>query len=361
MRRLTFLLVTIVFLLMTNTGQAKILRIGYWGNPITGVDYSTADLAVTAATGGTATTSGDTIMVYGQSGSSYWYFSNLNKKLVIIGAGYFHYFSASWTNFNANLQNYQPNSPVYIIFQAGSDGTQVFGCDFSSSIVYGNTTTGLNNIKISNCRISTAIYFYGYKYDNWEFSKCYFQDYLAGDYSGSSKFTNLKIFNSIFFSTSSGIQISTVTGQFGIIENCNFIGGRNFFNNQSFILQNCIFSNSYSNSNYSASTFNNCIFDNAPNPAVTGNGNILSVNNTNLYLAYPTQGVFSNDERFKLKAGSPAIGAGISGVDCGAFGGVNPYKLSGIPPVPAVYKLTAAGSSANTNPYTITFSIRSNN
>ena len=39
----------------------------------------------------------------------------------------------------------------------------------------------------------------------------------------------------------------------------------------------------------------------------------------------------SDDAKWKLKAGSPAIGAGVSGVDCGVFGGVTPYVLSGVP------------------------------
>jgi hypothetical protein len=366
MRRLTFFVLAIVFSLMANTGQAKILRIGYWGNPISGVDYSTADLAVTAATGGTATTSGDTIMVYGQSGSNAWVFNNLNKKIVIIGSGYFHYASTAWTNFNANLQNYQPSSIIYLDFEAGSDGTQVYGClmtnNFSSYSVYvnANGNNGVNNIKFSNCFFSGYVLFSSGTFDNWEFSKCYFQTYIDADNS-NVKLTNFKLFNSIFFSTSSGLLVSLNSGQFGIIENCSFIAGRLLLNSQGFIIQNCIFSHSYSNTNYSASTFNNCVFDNAPNPAVSGTGNVLSVNNANIYLAHPTQGIFSNDERFKLKVGSPAIGVGIAGVDCGAFGGVNPYKLSGIPAIPAIYKLTAPGSSANSNPYTITFSIRSNN
>lgn len=359
---------TLVILLLLSTGQnanAKVLRIGYWGTPVTGVDYATADLAVTAATGGTATTSGDTIMVYGQNGSAPWAFNNLNKKLVIIGSGYFHYPSTSWTNFNPNLQNYQPASHVYIRLEAGSDGTQVTGCYMPSYNSYSvlannNGATSLNNVKFSNCYFVAYVNMTNGNFDNWEFSRCYFQTNIDADNS-TAKLTNFKIFNSLFSNTSAQLYLSAIPGQFGIIENCNFTGGRLNLNNHSFIIQNCIFSHSYLNSNYSASTFNNCVFDNTPSPAVNGSGNVLAVNNTNLYVAYPTQGTFSNDERFKLKAGSPAIGVGISGVDCGAFGGVNPYKLSGIPAIPAVYKLTAPGSSANSNPYTITFSIRSNN
>jgi hypothetical protein len=43
------------------------------------------------------------------------------------------------------------------------------------------------------------------------------------------------------------------------------------------------------------------------------------------------------DNGYILKSGSPAIGAGVLGVDCGAFGTTDPYVLSGMPPIPAIF------------------------
>jgi hypothetical protein len=51
----------------------------------------------------------------------------------------------------------------------------------------------------------------------------------------------------------------------------------------------------------------------------------------------------STDGQYKLKPGSPAIGAGYEGVDCGVFGGPQPYILSGLPTVPAIWKLDVNG------------------
>ena len=82
---------------------------------------------------------------------------------------------------------------------------------------------------------------------------------------------------------------------------------------------------------------------------------------TAVFVGYSTQGSFSNDGLWVLKAGSVAIGAGVGGTDCGIFGGAKPYKLSGIPEIPAFYKLTAPSNTTSGNPYTITFSVRSNN
>ena len=83
--------------------------------------------------------------------------------------------------------------------------------------------------------------------------------------------------------------------------------------------------------------------------------------NTTVFLGYSTQGTYSNDGRWMLAASSPAKGTGVGGTDCGIYGGVNPYRLSGIPPIPSFYKLTATSTTTSTNPYTITFSVRSNN
>jgi len=47
----------------------------------------------------------------------------------------------------------------------------------------------------------------------------------------------------------------------------------------------------------------------------------------------------STDGKYQLidDPSNPAIGYGLGGVDCGPFGTNSPYRLSGLPPVPAVY------------------------
>ena len=76
--------------------------------------------------------------------------------------------------------------------------------------------------------------------------------------------------------------------------------------------------------------------------------------------------MYSSDAKWQLATNSVAKNAGIipgtsTATDCGMYGGTNPYKASGIPAVPAFYKLSAPSSTATTSPYTITFSARSNN
>jgi hypothetical protein len=87
-----------------------------------------------------------------------------------------------------------------------------------------------------------------------------------------------------------------------------------------------------------------------------------------VFIDYPTtnQGItpankYSPDGGLAFYSSSPAKGKGMGGTDMGIFGGTNPYLLSGIPPVPTFYKLSAGSINATSNPYTVTFSVRSNN
>ena len=74
----------------------------------------------------------------------------------------------------------------------------------------------------------------------------------------------------------------------------------------------------------------------------------------------------SLDSRLALKAGSPAIGAGLTvgavvSPNCGAYGATDPYILSGIPNIPSIYALTVPVSiPSGTTTMNVTFSTRNN-
>lgn len=63
------------------------------------------------------------------------------------------------------------------------------------------------------------------------------------------------------------------------------------------------------------------------------NNNQQNVDMSTVFGDY-TSGV---DSGYILKAGSPAIGAGLSGEDCGVFGTNDPYVTGGMPPIPAIF------------------------
>lgn len=169
--------------------------------------------------------------------------------------------------------------------------------------------------------------------------------------------TNLRVDNSyIGYVNWSSDLASGSKGQFN-----NDIFSSAYLGNGSFIIKNCILQ-------YYHYYDDNCVYQNSigtdyyPIPTGNSNKNITYASmNADVFVGYSDQGTYSNDGRWALKSGSPAKGAGAGGTDAGIFGGTNPYKLSGIPRIPSFYKLTAPSTNTSTNPYTITFSVRSNN
>ena len=62
------------------------------------------------------------------------------------------------------------------------------------------------------------------------------------------------------------------------------------------------------------------------------------------------------DNGYELAPGSPAIGTGVNGGDCGVFSydtGGYPYVLSGMPAIPAIYEATVESIVGSTLPVTI--------
>jgi hypothetical protein len=74
-----------------------------------------------------------------------------------------------------------------------------------------------------------------------------------------------------------------------------------------------------------------------PTPNTT-NKTVVDFNS--LYVGYPNNpNTLNPDARNQLSTSSPAKGTGEGGTDCGAFGGNEPYILSGLPSGPIVYEL----------------------
>ena len=92
--------------------------------------------------------------------------------------------------------------------------------------------------------------------------------------------------------------------------------------------------NSYTTTDFNGNVFTQD-FTNLPS------SNTINADPDALFLGYPTnQNGFAPDARAQLAASSPAKGAGVGGVDAGAFGGDTPYVLNGIPTIPTIYQLT---------------------
>ena len=373
---------TLFTLLLANcfllTVNATIRRVGFTAStsPVFGIDFADLQTAHNAAV------AGDTIQIYPNTTPTS-YSATLNKRLVILGPGYFYnsYNAASDLN-NAGLQNLAGGiNNVSITIGVGSSGTLLAGHN-QLYVTTSNVPDSLNNISIIRSRNVNVYWDNSGVCNNWLISQCTVintnQTAYGASFIGNRTITNFRVENCL-----EGIGIRLNSSPVGIssghILNCTGLQG-NFAlhpNNQSIVVQNCIVESSsmsgvantiFINNITSSASSNNPVFT---NPGSSGNVFGVSFANNAFFLGYPNNAsgsttLNSPDTRYQLSATSPAKNAGIipgtaTPTDCGAFGGTNPYKASGIPAVPAFYRLNAASSSATTGPYTLTFSVRSNN
>jgi len=316
-----FLTTTVVLIFtLSITTQAKIWRVN---NTVgANADFSSISAAITTAA------AGDTIYV---EGSSTNYSSiTLTKRLVLRGPGYF----LNETTPNPKTQFIKEIASMSsMTFNAGSKGSVVDG--FVCNYVYladSLITVQRNNI----IGISIAS---GRSIAGDTIRNNYVTGYINGT-SNSYKASGVVIYNNII---EGGINISSnlLNDYSAVVVNNNFIANNTSFACTNFIFQNNIFNNPNFGSYTTSNIFVNNIAANTGIP--TGNNNQRNVPMTDVYEGWNASTGFSTDGRFKLKAASPAVGAGtLNGVavDCGAFGGPAPYILSGMPAIPSIYELS---------------------
>ena len=160
---------------------------------------------------------------------------------------------------------------------------------------------------------------YGY-YTNIVFE----QNFVSG--SLSIRFENAVVRNNVFLN---GVNLNSYSNSLAFSN--NVVGNANI--TMAAQCSNNIFYGS-------SCTFTNCLLSNnvcSATQVPAGNGNQQNVNMNDVFVCNSNCTGYSADARFQLKAGSPAIGAGSNGEDCGIFGGSDPYVLSGVPPIPAIY------------------------
>ncbi len=321
MKKIIVLSTLFIALLFTNNTYAHIWRVN--NNPGVVADFTTVQAAHDAAV------AGDTIHVeQGSYGAL-----TMTKPLVVIGSGYF----LSGVNSNTGLQaNSAAESTISsITFNAGSANSFVTGCTISYTYIYSSNITLKRNYFV----------YYLYLYanaNNLNINGNYFYYSIT---QGGSPQTGLSITNNIFSAYGVGLDAATT----GTFENNTMAGGS--LNVYNFQIDNNILNG------VSFTPNNSVYFNNISSSANIGsaNGNIPSVTMVNnVFVASGT-----SDGQYQLKAGSPAIATGYGGVDMGAFGNVNPYKLSGIPSVPTIYSLTVPPTG--TTNINVTISTKSNN
>ncbi|MBL0310066.1 MAG: hypothetical protein IPP77_10420 [Bacteroidetes bacterium] len=320
------LLTVLLSVFFFNQSNATVWRVNNSGF---NAPYSTIALALSAVT----TLPGDTIHV--EPSQTAYATTTVTKRVVIIGNGY--YLSGVGSNIGKQANTYT-SSVVSLNMNAGSFGSVVMGMTISSlAIREKNITFQRNNIT------GIATLYLGADSCN------FFQNSVTGiSYSGTVNANRILIANNFFSVGGSSYGINLPSTVYPIIENNTFVSNSYITTYNAQINNNILVGGVVTLNNSVA--FNN-VCGQTQFPA--GNGNLQNVTSINLFVS-----TGSSDGYYFLKTGSPAIGAGYNGVDCGMTGGNLPYRLSGIPEIPTIYDLTVPAIGTGT--LNVTISTRSN-
>ncbi|MEM6723430.1 MAG: hypothetical protein AAF598_05285 [Bacteroidota bacterium] len=323
--------------LLSNVANATVYRVNNSVTEQPGIVYNQVTTAIAAAS------AGDTLYIEG-SGTNYANFT-VNKQLFIFGPGYF-------LSQNTGLQA-NPNvaSTSQITIDNSGGGTKVSGMST------GNLFVGAPNCVLERNYISGRLrlgYNTGQDVTNTVIKQNFFA-YVGSSSTPAIDWADVVSRGSIFIANNIIEKFISLNGSgaSGVFINNTirmaFTGWS--VNTPGFqVVNNVITRGLFTNNN------NNSFFNNIGNgtqfPA--GNGNQQNVTETSVIQF----GIGSTDGQFQIVAAGPAEGAGQTGEDCGAFGGADSYRLSGISSIPTIYELVAPSSGSNS--IDVTISTRSN-
>ena len=300
---------------VTSPATAKVWRVDNTHN----ADFSAVSDAHEAAV------AGDTLYV---SGSVQSYGSlTLDRSLTIFGPGYF---LAENPQTQANL-----NAAGFgnIVLSPGSEGSVVSGVTVTDFDVNANDVVLRRNRLTRDLFVRTG-----------RANLIFAQNYVGRNVSVSSNCSNLLLLNNLMPNDANSGSVAITSP-----------------NNSSLEISHNVLTRNISVFN---STITNNIIQSDEAVAAGANNNSLS---GNLILAEgdPPSSVFvaqgSTDGVWQLAAGSSASGAGFDGTDQGAFGGPNPYVLSGIPNLPTIFSFTAPAIGSTQSGLRVQLEAKGNN
>jgi hypothetical protein len=276
---------------------------------------------------------GDTIYLPGGS----FTMPNVEKKLVLIGVGYHP--DSTVSTFYTRINN-------AVIFTPNADSTVISGIHFASNVTFGDATNDATDYQIHRCRINGSLILKQESATERNINALISESIIDGNIDarkggniivektiirGVAQNFRSSLFNRCFFSfgTYSGFGYSWA---FTATQNCQ--------------IKNSIFNyNRYStwyvdvSDNINNNFINNIMAGNItfPNGTNTGDFNLTGIDLATVFEAIDGNlQDYSYKHDFRLKSGSPAIGAGTNGTDIGLYGGNAPFKVGGLPQVPHV-------------------------
>ena len=257
----------------------------------------------------------------------------VSKSVTIIGTGY-------------NLQDETTREAIISgTLNVASDNVKIEGCNINiiNCSRHQNTT-------IERCKVVTISSYYNgptYGYAGFRVYSSYILNRIDCNRSTGVEISNCIITGPIQDASNASIKNNTII--------CNGYNSYALSASNSSILNNIILN---TNDGYSVDENqkpyyykNNTIQSVAQENNNVINNNVLSTDAEHAFANFPKnkfigatpEDIFTMDgtveEMYKLKEGSPAIGYGANGYDCGAFAGQYPYVISGRPRfMPYIYE-----------------------
>jgi hypothetical protein len=291
--------------------------------PDTSPDYTTIQDAINAAA------TGDIVLVEGSS-TPYQGFTLSTKRLTLIGPGYRlgDNLGTPADKMAAIIQN-----PSYVQ-QGGpswtTSGSLVLGLHFTSQL----TLEACRGVTVSRCLFDSATL----RVSGPEnvVSQCFIRGGLELDSRASGTRVENNLFESGNFYLSGSITPWVVYITNNVLGNLSVSAS-----SLSLVLDNNIVTGSVGSLVSPSNDIvcrNNLI--NGPLPSgLVGTGNI-SFTSFDAVMPNYASNTASFDGKYQLGPGSPALNAGTDGSHIGPFGGLNPYILSGVPPLPSIDELS---------------------
>lgn len=351
---ITLALSFVFFALLVQGAFAQTIRRVNNNSGITGVNiYTTIQAAHDAAVANDIISLEPSVTSYGAL--------DCQKTLKIIGNGYY------LDKVSNGPQDTRTSQISSITFNNGSAGSTLTGVQVTSTLFIADV-----NISVSRCRTSTI---YSYQSANQ----------VASQYSQGNNATINKCF---IVGSIQGNGYGTLTGNNWVVSNNiiqsgyftslkNSLVSNNTINPGSTILSSCVGTLMSNNIiDYRGQVGNTVSLDDDPlggnvvannitlgaSSTPTGSGNISAANATTTFLVSDPWSTYNTEDApFKLAVGSPAIGVGFGGVDCGAYGNTSPYLQAGLPPIPLITSFLTSALGNTTNPLTVNLGVRSNN
>jgi hypothetical protein len=318
--------------LVCGLAQAATLRVN--NNAVAGAPYTTIQAAISAAA------DGDTILVEG-SGTVYAPFIIENKRLNLIGPGY--RLSANQgtpaNKLSASISNATVSSVRTVPTYSGTaNGSLVAGLDFQgrlevlgcSDITVTRSAFGVSSNSSSFISIASGA-------ANVLVGQCFFGSSSSGFIVTGG---GIRIENNIFSNSLSSNPLSAPV----TIRNNLFLNSGPQLTGAACVYENNIFLGTLSTVEAGAGLphiFTKNLFGGSLPSNIVGSGNVGSIYPDAVMASFYTPSS-SFDSRFKLaplNATNPAFNAGTDGSHIGPFGGLNPYVLSGVPPLPTIDEL----------------------